>query len=99
MCDAKKKCKKPMKPMKPELEMCSKPKPTGRMFEVIESRKKKPGKKPKPSKKPTKCPSVDDIIAGIAEEMSGKLCGSIEYFSEFDFNYRRDLCLPRTWLD
>jgi len=74
MCDAKKKCKKPMKPMKPELEMCSKPKPTGRMFEVIESRKKKPGKKPKPSKKPTKCPSVDDIIAGIAEEMSEEIC-------------------------
>ena len=76
MCDAKKKCKKPMKPMKPESEMCSKPKPTGRMFEVIESRKKKPKKKP--NKKPTKCPSVDDIIAGIGVEMSGKLCGSIE---------------------
>jgi len=77
MCEARQKCKKPMKPMKPKPEMCSKPKPNGRMFEVEEeSRKKKPGKNSgkKPGKKPAKCPTVDEIIADLAEEMSEEIC-------------------------
>ena len=92
-----------MKPMKPEPEMCSKPKPNGRMFEVEEeSRKKKPGKNSgknsgkKPGKKPAKCPTVDEIIADMAEEMSGKI-------PEFEFLFtlcfcRRNLCLQGAWL-